>query len=90
MARNTTSASAPTQAPTTKVLTIKGESRGVKSQQGEAITDEIYDKMSRGNKILINLCEMFTDVPVTVIKYDNGYGVAPSVLDALVEEFDLD
>lgn len=73
----------------TKVLTIKGESRGVNSQQGEPITDEIYEKMSRANKILINLCEMFTDTEVTVIKYDTGYGVAGTVLDAIVEEFEL-
>lgn len=76
-------------APQTKVLTIKGESRGVQSQQGEVMTPDIYKTMSRANKILVNLCEMFTDTEVTVIKYDNGYGLAPTVLDAIVEEFEL-
>lgn len=52
----------------------------------EPLTDEIYAKMSRGNKILINLAEA-AGIEVLVSTYNGNYYLAVATLDEVVDTY---
>lgn len=49
------------------------------------ITDEIYSKLSRGNKVLVNLAEA-SGIEVLVSSYNGNYYLSVVTIDALVKE----
>ena len=70
-------------------LDVKDTERKVSGRKGVEVTDEIYEKLSKASQTLICIAEKFTDAEVSVIEYANGYGVADSVLDAIIQKFKL-